>query len=374
LDGAIACFHKALDLDPKDASIHGDLGAILCDVKHDLDGAIACFHKALDLDPKDATARHNLGVALLDKGDLDGAIACYKKALELDPKFARAHYSLGIVLANQGQLDEAIAEYRQAIRLKLDFAEAHCNLGDVLKQQGRFSEAVACLRRGHQLGSKRPGWSYPSARWLRDAESFAALAPKLPHILQGEETPASPGEAVNLAQMCQEYKKRYVASARLYADAFAAEPKLAADLDAQHRYSAACSAALAAAGKGEDARLLPDKVVCMFRHWALVWLRADLTTYAKLAEQNNPAVKQAVQQRLVHWRRDLDLASVRTPQALDLLADNERAACQALWRDVEELLSRLAKKAEPTQGRKELETPKTKPEGSSLPPSGATGR
>ena len=87
----------------------------------------------------------------------------------------------------------------------------------------------------------------------------------------------------------------------------------------------------------------------MFRHWALGWLRDDLTAYAKLADQNNPAVKQAVQQRLAHWRQDPDLASVRDPQALDRLPENERAAWRALWRDVDE----LAKKAEPTQGRKE---------------------
>src|SRR5262249_38886167 len=60
--------------------------------KHDLDGAIACYKKALDLDPKHAPAHTNLGNALKDKGDLDGAIACYHKALDLDPKNALAHY------------------------------------------------------------------------------------------------------------------------------------------------------------------------------------------------------------------------------------------------------------------------------------------
>ena len=95
----------------------------------------------------------------------------------------------------------------------------------------------------------------------------------------------------------------------------------------------------------------------MFRHWALVWLRDDLTAYAKLAERNDPTVKQTIQQQLAHWRRDPDLASVHDAQALDRLPENERAAWRALWRDVDE----LAKKAEPTQWRKEPETPKAKP-------------
>jgi hypothetical protein len=210
---------------------------------------------------------------------------------------------------------------------------------------------------------------------LQHCDRLLALEQKLLAILKGEDTPTHPGEAVALASLCQlPYQKQYVAAAHLYADAFAAEPKLAADLDQQHRYNAACSAALAAARQGEDARLLPDKVVTLFRRWALVWLRDDLTAYAKLVRQNNPTVTQNIQRNLAHWKRDPDLASVRDPQALDRLSDNERAVWQALWRDVDELLSRVAKSNEPSRGRKPPDTSKTKPEGRSLPPSGVTGR
>ena len=217
---------------------------------------------------------------------------------------------------------------------------------------GHFTESLVSYGRGHELGSKRRGWRYPSLQWVRKTERLVELENKQPAILQGEASPASPGAVLALAQMCQQHKRRHVA-ARLYADAFAAEPKLAAEMQQQHRYNAACSAALAAAGQGEDARMLPDKAACMFRRWALRWLRDDLTAYAKLAEQNNTAVKQTIQQRLAHWRRDPDLASVREPQALDRLPENERAAWQELWHDVDELANRLAKKDEPTRGRNE---------------------
>ena len=46
--------------------------------------------------------------------------------------------------------------------------------------------------------------------------------------------------------------KRYAAAARLWAEALEADPTLADDRRAQHRYNAACAAALAAAGQGED--------------------------------------------------------------------------------------------------------------------------
>jgi tetratricopeptide (TPR) repeat protein/tRNA A-37 threonylcarbamoyl transferase component Bud32 len=336
LDGAIARYKKALDLNPNEAQAHTNLGAALYD-KGDRDGAIACYKKALALDPKFAPAHYNLGNLLRDKGDLEGAIVCFQKTLQLYPKYGPAHYNLGNLLRDKGDLDGAIARYRKALDLNSKYAEAHCNLADVLLAQGRFAEAVASVRRGHELGSKRPGWRYPSAQWVRDAERLLMLDKKLSAILTGEATPANPGEAITLALMCQQHKKRHVAAARLFADAFATQPELAADLNHQHRYNAACSAALAAATEGEDARLLPDKVVTMFRHWALGWLRDDLTAYAKLARRNDPTVQQAIQKSLAHWRRDSDLASVRDPQALDRLPENERPAWQKLWRDVDEL-------------------------------------
>jgi tetratricopeptide (TPR) repeat protein len=255
-----------------------------------------------------------------------------------------------------------MAEYRQAIDLDPKFAPAHGAMGQALLQQGRYADARASTQRALDLLPTDAPLRRVALQQLQHCERMLVLDRKLPAILQGEASPANAGEAVALASMCQQpYKKRYAASARLYAEAFAAEPKLAADLRQPHRYNAACSAAQAAASQGEDARMLPDKVVCMFRRWALGWLRGDLTVYAKLAGQNNPAAKQFIQQQLTHWRSDPDLASVRDPAALDRLTDNERAAWQALWRDVDELANRVAKKDESHKGRKEPETPKTKP-------------
>ena len=64
---------------------------------------------------------------------------------------------------------------------------------------------------------------------------------------------AGAAERIELASFCRWYKRLYAAAACFYADAFANDPNLAADLRQQHRYNAACSAALAAAGQGEDA-------------------------------------------------------------------------------------------------------------------------
>ena len=73
--------------------------------KGQLDEAIACYRKAIELDPKLAVAHNNLGFALLGKGQTDLAIASYRKAIEIDPKLAMAHGNLGIALMRKGQTE-----------------------------------------------------------------------------------------------------------------------------------------------------------------------------------------------------------------------------------------------------------------------------
>jgi serine/threonine protein kinase/Flp pilus assembly protein TadD len=227
VDGEIAEFRKAIDLDPKAAMAHDNLGSALRD-KGDVDGAIAEYRKAIALDPKYALAHTNLGIALHAKGDLDGAIAELRKAIELDPKLAEAHYNLAAALSHgQGKLAEAEAAYRNVIALKPDYAEAYCNLGQTLSRQGRFAEALAAVKRGHQLGSRKASWPYPSAQWVRDTERRVTLADKLPKFLSGEAQPANTAERLAVAGVCCDSQK-FHAAARFYGQAFADQPKLAA--------------------------------------------------------------------------------------------------------------------------------------------------
>jgi tetratricopeptide (TPR) repeat protein len=328
--GAIASYHKALDLEPKDAQAHTNLGVAL-EAQGDVKGAIACFKKALELDPKYAPALTNLGAALDDQGDLKGAIACYQKALQLDPKDAHAHYNLGNALKARGDVKGAIACYRKALDLDPKYAEAHCNLGHALREQGRFAEALQALKRGHEMGSKRADWRYPSAQWVKGCQQLVDLEGRLTAILNGDEQPANAAEQLALADLCQRYKKRYGAAARFYADAFAA----GATQSSQRAYNASCAATLAAAGKGEDAATLDAKEKTRLRQQALAWLKNALQILDKLVE--DPERRKEVRQKLQHWQKDPDFDSVRGKEALAQLPEAERAAWQQLWSDVEKL-------------------------------------
>jgi tetratricopeptide (TPR) repeat protein len=329
VDEAIACYQKAIELDPKLATAHTNLGAALTD-KGQVDEAIACFRKALALDPKDALPHNNLGITLRRKGQVDEAIACFQKAIELDPKFASAHNDLGEVLNARGKVDEAIACFEKAIQLAPSYAKAHCNLGLALKARGDFALALMALRRGHELGSKRSGWRYPSDVWVRDCERLVEREKQLLDVLAGKSRPADAKERLEWATLSVQ-TRRYVAAARLSSEAFQADGKLADDLEAGHRYRAAVAATQAGLGLGRDAGGLTNEAKAALRKQALDWLQADLAAWRKHGEASKRAAA------LRRWRADEALAGARDAEALANLPEVERAAWRKLWAEVDAL-------------------------------------
>jgi tetratricopeptide (TPR) repeat protein len=342
VQGAIREYHMALGLDPKLAQAHYNLGKAL-QIKGDVEGAVCEYRRALDLDPQYASAHSNLGSVLDAKGDVLGAIREYRRALDLDPKLAIAHYNLGKALKAKGDLEGAIGEYRLALELDPNYAEAHCNLGLALQAQGRFAEAVRALKRGHELGSRRADWHYPSPAWVRQAEQLAAFDGKLEKVLKGEAQPANAAERVALARLCQwQHRQLHVAAIRFYTEAFAAEPKLADDPRTEYRYGAACAAALAGCGQGKDAAGLDQKEHARLRRQALDWLRADLEAWGRQLDKEPDQARSAagVAKALQQWLVDRELAGVRGPEALAKLPEAERQPWQKLWDDVARTLAR----------------------------------
>jgi hypothetical protein len=181
-----------------------------------------------------------------------------------------------------------------------------------------LDEAIACWRRAIRLDPKNAA----ARSNLTKAERLTAARDKLPTYQNGTYTPASNQERLDLAEW-RHMKKLRLTETRLYIDAFTADPTLADDLKAGHRYNAACNAALAAAGKGEDAGKLDDKDRARLHKQALDWLRADLALYTKLTASGPPAARPFVDKA-----------------ALAKLPAEERAAFTRLWADVAALLKR----------------------------------
>jgi tetratricopeptide (TPR) repeat protein len=335
---AIAKYRDAIRLKPDYVEAHFNLGYALGS-QGKIPEAIAEFRKAIRLKPDYAEAHVNLGDALGRQGKVPDAIAEHREAMRLKPDLAEAHFNLGKALAGQGKVSEAIAEYRDAIRLEPDMAEAHCNLGLILRQQGDYARALIELRRGHELGSTQPGWRYPSAQWVLDAERSAALATRLSAILKGDDHVGDTSDRLALAQMCYD-RKLHAGAARFWAEALNDDPKLADDRRIQHRYNAACAAALAAAGAGKDEPPPDDGARARLRAQALGWLTAEHAAWAKVLEVGDAKARPFVIQTLEHWRVDPDLAGIRDAAALAKLSEPERKPWQVLWSDVDTLLAR----------------------------------
>ncbi len=180
----------------------------------------------------------------------------------------------------------------------------------------------------------------PTVLRLRDqCDRLLALEAKLADVLAGKEKPKDNRERLDFIALCQ-LRQRHAAAAKLYADAFTADAKLVDDLKAAHRYNAACSAVLAAAGQGTDADKLEEAERVRLRKQALDWLRADLDRWSKLWDGGQAADRQLLKQMLPHWLEDADLSTVREPEALKKLPAEEQEAWRKLWADVAELLKK----------------------------------
>jgi eukaryotic-like serine/threonine-protein kinase len=247
------------------------------------------------------------------------------------------YWDLGLVLLDIKELEAAAAAFARATRLRPDMAEAQMKLGVTLLQLGRFQEALPALRRGHEVGRRRRGWdAKQSARWVRQAESLVALDDRLPALVAGTAQVATPKEGATVAELCLVYRSRPAAAARFYAAAFTADPTLAVTLD-QDRYNAACAAARAAAGDGEDAKDLPETERTRLQQQALGWLTDELAGWRRVAGM--PFTGPRVQHMMKHWRQDPDLAGVRDPDRLAKLSADERQAWAQLWEQANELVA-----------------------------------
>ncbi len=185
LDEAVACYRKAIELEPKHRGALNNLGLVLGQ-QNKRSEAIACYRQAIKNDPDHPLYHLNLGALLHEQRDLNGAMACFRRVLKLDPNNAPAHNNLGAVLREQNKLDEAIRCFHKAIKFNREHAMAWCNLGHALRQQGKFQEALPALQRGHKLGSRESGWSYPSGFWpTLDRAGQKAFSPVRGHGVPG---------------------------------------------------------------------------------------------------------------------------------------------------------------------------------------------
>jgi Flp pilus assembly protein TadD/tRNA A-37 threonylcarbamoyl transferase component Bud32 len=320
---------EAVRLEPQLALARSNLGAVLAE-RGDRAGAARELREAIRLNPGQAAAHRGLGQLLAEAGDRAGAAREFREAVRLDPGDAAAHDSLGTALDGDGDLKGAVRELREAVRLAPRHHVAHYNLGSALMRAGDLAGAMTAFRDAARMQPRNRAYQQALSR----VERWQALLPRLPDIVAGRSKPADPTEALAFADLCaQPFQRRYVLAVRLEADAFAADPKLAADREAGYRYEAANHAAQAMAGLAVDLPTFDVSEWAYLSGTAHRWLRADLAALAGVSQR-------VTADALTQWKADPDLVSIRDPEWLAAMPAADRARWQQFWADVEALLAR----------------------------------
>ncbi len=308
-EGAIEACRRAITLDPRLARAHARLGWLLWRTGA-YDEAEPALREAIRLDPKLIQTHRDLGNVLGDQGRHEAAVAAYREYLRRAPKRVDGHHNLGLALGRLGQVDDAIRSFREAIRL-VPSGVAHTQLGFQLVKKDDIERALASFREAVRLA---PGSIINQNNLTHAAHAFR-LESKWLAIRDGDSIPRDPRDAAAFAWVAQ-LQARPTLSARLYEVAFGGGLK-ASELD---HLNAACAAVLAAEkGRAEH-----------WRNRALEWLRTRLG-----ALSTRPLA--ARRKRIDWWRKDPDLGSVRTPEALAKLPEAERERWRKLWADVDAL-------------------------------------
>jgi tetratricopeptide (TPR) repeat protein len=133
--------------DSGDSLAAADWYELGCDLEmSEPDEAVDAYRRALELDPRHADAHVNLGRLLHEAGELRGAEVHYRLALAARPEDPTAAYNLGVCLQDRGNRGPAIEAYALALRGDPENADAHFNLAQLLEETGRPEEALRHLQ------------------------------------------------------------------------------------------------------------------------------------------------------------------------------------------------------------------------------------
>jgi len=133
LNEALALFIRAVQLVPRNAALHGQLG-VLYMMLNKGEEAGKHFEKAVELDPYDAVAMYNLGFLYLKASERVAAMEMFQRAVEIKPDYERAYNAMGTIAVQEQRLSEAAEYFLKAIENDPYYVDAYVNLGKVLIQ------------------------------------------------------------------------------------------------------------------------------------------------------------------------------------------------------------------------------------------------
>jgi serine/threonine protein kinase len=319
----------------------------------DANPTVTEFHSDL------ATSHYNIGILLGVTGKPAEALKSFEKTLAIQETLARSHPEtpefasrMGGTLNNLAILDlgaNRFEEARDRLRLAIDWQrKALASYPNHPTYQQILAKHLDNLIKAAQALGDSEGVAQAERELtaLRDSDpAMLALNARLAAVITGGQQPRDNAERLLLAQRAYD-KALHAMAARLWDEALQADPALADDRQAQHRYNAACAAALAAAGQGKDDPSPDFTARARLRNQAIAWLQAELATWTNIRDEGPDDLRPVIAPTLMHWKVDTDLASLRDKAELAKLPTDESAALVQLWNGVEQLLARTSGEGE----------------------------
>jgi len=145
LDEALQVLREAAVEEEDNARLHGLFGIVLF-ARYDFGSAIACFKRALGLEPEDAEVRHNLAMAYLKTGQTSEAVAELRRILLLAPDYTEARNNLAVIEFSVGETEAALTHFNLTLEQDPRNAKALYYKGGLLMQRGELEAARRCLQ------------------------------------------------------------------------------------------------------------------------------------------------------------------------------------------------------------------------------------
>lgn len=106
------------------------------------DRAMACFDKAIELQPDYINAHYNRGLAYMRNGEVNKALSDYSGAIQFKRDYVAAYNNRGIAYQKKGEIIYAVQDYSTAIGLNPALAEPYANRGSLYLSRVDIHRAV----------------------------------------------------------------------------------------------------------------------------------------------------------------------------------------------------------------------------------------
>ena len=144
LDEAISAGRKAVELQPKSADFHTNLGVVLKAARRPAE-AESAYRAGIACDPKFAAAHHNLGNLFCDQNRFRDAEQCFRTAVAENPRYIAAWHGLALSLQKQNKIEGAEEAFKRAHELEPGRADIVSDLATCAMARERNKEAMSLL-------------------------------------------------------------------------------------------------------------------------------------------------------------------------------------------------------------------------------------